>query len=89
MTPLDQCWVLTDHCCRRCLGRLLAQAVAGRSNFRCAECGAVASVIGPFEGSVCACGVQIGGRDAGIRCMPNPNIDPDSPTELIVGPEKA
>jgi len=59
-------WEITNHVCRRCLGRLLKSGLT----VRCADCGA--TVKGAID-QLCACGVKTAnGADAGMRCQPNP-----------------
>jgi hypothetical protein len=51
-----------------------------RREFRCTVCA------NAWAGEVkagCACGIKLGGRDAGIRCVPNPNPRPEMPAEII------
>lgn len=54
-------WIIVDHICRQCSGRIL-QSVAnvgstggGNPLFRCANCGASSASLGPE--SVCWCGM--------------------------------
>jgi hypothetical protein len=62
-------WDITDHVCRRCLGRLLEREEAGRKIYRCADCGASG------EGHVsdlCTCGVTLKtGKRVSFQCVPN------------------
>lgn len=75
-------WHITEHVCALCLGRVLVSA-AKPHVARCADCGAEGQGTGNKPGSVCACRVAIGGRDAGIRCTANPNPRPELPSEII------
>ena len=76
----DPKWTLTDHVCRICFGRVL-ERTDGRQHFaRCSHCGAEAR---GTHLALCACGTKIGGRDAGLRCAPNPDRSPDDPAEYI------
>lgn len=68
---------LIDHACRECGGRLLQSAPDedGYVHVRCAECGLTAT---DKEGAahlvICHCGLRCrDGRDARLRCIPNPN----------------
>lgn len=76
-------WRVTDHVCRICLGRILTRQTSdGGLESRCAECGALES--GGHE-SLCVCGATLrDGRDAGLRCVPNPERRPEVPAEIIV-----
>lgn len=75
----DPGWAFTDHCCRRCLGRVLER----RGIYRCADCSVEAS--GTPNG-ICACGIQIVGSKiaAGFRCVRNPRRTPANPTDVVV-----
>ena len=73
-------WAVTDHVCAVCCGRLLKRRVEGKSLYRCSNCGFTRS--GSLH-SACACGTRIGGANAGIRCVPNPNRGPHSPAAIV------
>ena len=76
-------WTITDHACRRCFGRVLRTASAPTS-YRCSICGLEeAAVKGLTHPPICACGVKVGGRDAGIRCVVN-TPTPELPHEIVV-----
>ena len=75
-------WLITDHVCRLCLGRVLESA-AGPNVYRCADCGAEGKAVGHEPGSGCACGMLTGGYDVGIRCTTNTNPRPEMPSEII------
>ena len=76
-------WIITNHACRVCLGRVLVRECEdGSKRTRCAECG-TESAGGPK--SVCACGKKHpGGRDAGLRCILNTDQRPELPQEIVV-----
>lgn len=77
-------WELTSHACASCLGRILRSTDG--AVFRCAECGATATELS----DVCVCGAKFPtsradktGRNARLRCMPNPHKSPACPVEII------
>jgi len=78
-----QHFLLTDHVCLACFGRVLESAPLGTPRvFRCADCGIEA----PAKGStppICACNARLGSRDAGIRCVANPRPRPELPSEIL------
>ncbi len=76
-------WLLTQHVCRSCLGRVLARTdedVAAAMH-RCSDCGCEAT--GGVE-SLCACGALPAGSRVRLRCAPNENRTAASPSEIIV-----
>lgn len=75
-------WHITDHVCGLCLGRVALSAAAPHVA-RCTNCERRGEAVGPKAGSVCACRIRIGARDAGIRCVPNPNPRPEMPGHII------
>lgn len=54
-------WVLTDHVCRQCMGRIMVDG----DIYMCADC--EATVVGKVE-DVCACGAANGS----LKCIRNP-----------------
>jgi hypothetical protein len=79
-------WEITDHICRVCWsGRILATDAGELKIFRCSICGTERS--GTHQ-SLCCCGAKIGKKDkarnAGYRCVKNPDFGPDSPFEIMV-----
>lgn len=75
-------WALTEHCCRNCFGRVLRRYVNGRHQALCAECGLQTE---GYPRSLCCCGVKMAdGRDAGLRCVPNDHITPETPHRVLV-----
>lgn len=85
-------WEITDHVCRRCMGRVLKQIdTEGAERHRCSNCGA--ENIG-YVDEVCCCGMKTrevvkGGeivqmsRPVGLRCAVNPAPTPQYPSEVI------
>ncbi len=72
-------WLVTDHVCRGCFGRVLA--TADKKLARCADCAAV----GVKVPDVCACGAMLmTGVNAGLRCVKNPNVSIECPAEIVV-----
>ncbi|CAB4137788.1 hypothetical protein UFOVP326_83 [uncultured Caudovirales phage] len=97
MTPPDgrvtpnQRWVLVDHACRHCLGRM-ARNADEPAEFRCTTCEAT-SVGGPQ--GVCACGIRVQWAPRGeaarsvtkrarFHCGPNPDRGFRSPAVVVV-----
>jgi len=64
------------------LSRLPGSHPDPQARRRCSECGLHA------EGGhrkLCACGVKLRtGKNAGLRCVRNPDIRPEAPAEIIV-----
>ena len=71
-------WVITDHACRYCFGRILRSD--DDDSYRCAECGAEAE--GEHD-ALCWCGVDVGGEKS-FRCVRNPTKSERVPQEIIV-----
>lgn len=77
-------WVMADHACRVCFGRVLMRKAFGRKGFtfRCASCGAEGH--GDAPGVVCACGLTLEGtKDMGVRCQINAERGPESIDEVV------
>ena len=78
-------WTLTRHVCRVCLGRVLTRKAigGGRRVWRCTNCGIERE--GPAETALCCCGIRLGKqqRDAGIRCVANPDRKPENMSEIV------
>jgi hypothetical protein len=85
VSAADYQWKLEPHVCAACFGRVAGRLVNAkgeptRREFRCTVCAAT------WSGSVtagCACGMKVGNRDAGIRCVRNPNPRPELLAEFI------
>jgi len=75
MKPMtERTWILEDHLCRKCGGRILRCATGngmtpgGNPVYRCADCGNSASGLGPQ--CVCWCGFSQRHNDSyPYRCM--------------------
>lgn len=77
-------WRITDHACRACMGRVLSRTTFDHKRlFRCANCGIERE--GGAPSSLCCCGIRFGKaqRDAGIRCVPNPQRTPECMSEIV------
>jgi hypothetical protein len=73
-------WALASHVCLACLGRVLERAGDNGREFRCSNCEAT------WNDTVtkgCACGLRLGNRDAGVRCVSNPRPRPESPWVIV------
>lgn len=78
-------WHLTQHACRACFGRVLKRygEDGGPGTYLCSNCGAVAT--GRSEAALCACGTRLrNGKDAGLRCVSNPDPRPEFPGLVVV-----
>lgn len=78
-----QGWVVTDHICRACFGRVLVRETFDRRKiYRCSNCGIETE--GKTESVVCCCGIKLKtGIDAGIRCQPNDAPTPEFPAQIV------
>lgn len=78
----DRKWTLTDHVCRLCFGRILETVEPDRTHrARCSNCG---TEVRGTHLKLCACGTKLrDGRDAGLRCVENPNRGPEDMAEII------
>ena len=75
-------WIITDHVCAACFGRILVTYDEDdKKTFRCSNC-SVESV-GRSAAVICACGTKIRGRDAGIRCVKNSAKSPEWPSDIV------
>ncbi len=80
--PAPATWILTDHACRFCGSRIVADGVV----YRCSSCGATTT--GGPEG-ICGCGLNVvtGHRKDTpnlFRCAPNPHRSANSPAEIVI-----
>jgi hypothetical protein len=82
-TDAVMAWYFTDHVCRACFGRVMVHIhFDRRRTYRCTCCGLTAE--GKSEAAICACGIKLKtGRDAGVRCVPNKERRPESPSEIV------
>lgn len=77
--PLGVVWLITDHVCRVCFGRVLVSPHGTEA--RCADCGAAAQSVR----ALCACGAALHtGGNAGLRCERNPDQRPECPAEIVI-----
>jgi hypothetical protein len=75
-------WIVTDHVCRLCLGRVLElDSGTGETGVRCAECGEE----GPAWRALCCCGQKLNtGADAKLRCVLNAARSLELPEQVLV-----
>lgn len=75
-------WRIEPHCCAVCFGRILSRETedSGQRLYRCADCGTEKQ--GALSRVICACGVKLNARSAGIRCEPNAQKTPEFPFEI-------
>ena len=77
-------YLLTDHVCRCCLGRIVEEVSNSKRTgvFRCADCGT--ELKGNIE-ALCCCGLRYRtGKNAGFRCIKNYDKTPEIPSEIVV-----
>lgn len=76
-------WVIEDHVCRCCFGRVLMREMFDRRRiYRCSNCGAESE--GKSAASICACGIKLKtGIDAGIRCQVHEAPSPEFPSQVV------
>lgn len=83
----DRTWVVTDHVCRRCFGRVLREvevvdgvvsAIQPTGRLRCSNCGYEKGELK----AICACGAS--GGPWRFRCVVNPKTSPEVPSEVVV-----
>lgn len=76
-------WILTEHVCRVCFGRVLSRITATGTVVRCANCGT--QLVDEPVSHLCCCGLKTAaGKDAGLRCQRNAQPTPEQPAELAV-----
>lgn len=85
-------WVIQDHICRKCFGRVVSCNDGDQTHYRCTNCGY--EISGQDVSCICCCGIKYkkGGRkgsksaapiDAGIRCIKNPNPTTEFCCEIV------
>jgi hypothetical protein len=77
---IDTAWVMLDHACRSCGGRVLASADGASARVRCAECSAEAAG-GPTE--ICWCGALPAGSRARLKCVRSSGATPEFPCQIV------
>lgn len=94
----DNLWRLEPHVCRKCFARLASRpvmdaGVVGQRVYQCTNCGTEAQANSAEE--LCCCGIKIkkpsrtgskaGGTlvDAGVRCVPNPEVTTTFPSLYV------
>lgn len=85
-------WVIQDHICRKCFGRIVSAQEGTQTLFKCSNCGY--EVTADDVAAICCCGIKYkrGGRkgsknvapvDAGIRCIRNPSPTTEFCCEIV------
>jgi hypothetical protein len=75
-------WVLTNHACRHCCGRLLKRQVSPTvTEVMCAKCETRSF---GNELTLCWCGQSAGSHGKIFECIPNPNRRPELPNAVMV-----
>jgi len=76
-------WMLTDHCCRICFGRILTRTTfENRKVYKCSNCDA--EVQAESVTGICCCGMKImKQKDAGIRCVLNTDRKPENQSMVV------
>lgn len=80
-TPLQ--WILTEHCCRICLGRVLVRTTFDHQKiYKCSNC--ETEVQSEHVTGLCCCGMKMrNNRDMGIRCQVNEGRTPENPSYIV------
>lgn len=85
-------WHVEDHICRKCFGRILSHPEGPLTRYLCSNCGW--TLLDSAVASVCCCGIKykkggrkgsrsVAPRDAGIRCIKNPNPTTEFCCEIV------
>jgi hypothetical protein len=75
-------WMLTDHVCRHCCGRLLKRRLSQAAiEVICAKCETRAT---GDELALCWCGKSVGTYGRIFECIKNPNRRPELPNAIMV-----
>lgn len=76
-------WILVDHACRICLGRLLVRTGDnGEKYVKCAEC---ETEVRGSHSALCCCGAKAHDKvPVGLRCQRNDTPTPESPSRVMV-----
>lgn len=82
-------WVLEQHCCRSCFGRVVSREIRDddlNRVYRCTNCGLEAE--GRRADVICACGMKLHtkgkkGVDVGLRCHENQVPSPEFPSQIV------
>lgn len=77
-------WFLQPHVSACCLARMASRTLKDRTiEYICTSCDRIyPAVKGHLMGSACACSMQVGKRNAGIRCKVNTNPKPEFPATV-------
>ncbi len=81
-------WRLEPHVCAACLGRIVSRKPLNEPRvYLCCDCGETGSGEAAAGGQrhpvICACGMKIGARNAGIRCFENERRTHEIPNKYI------
>jgi hypothetical protein len=79
--PKAERWVLADHACRHCFGRLLRTGKGKTAAVQCSQCGRREE--GPVD-ALCACGVTTPGGRHLLECYRNTEKTLEVPHEILV-----
>jgi hypothetical protein len=79
--PKAERWVLVDHACRHCFGRLLATGKGKTAAVQCSQCGRREE--GQVE-ALCACGVTTPNGRHLLECYRNAEKTLEVPHEILV-----
>lgn len=74
-------WVVVDHACRHCGGRVLTLDNGTTALARCAECGAMEE---GGHAALCCCGAELGALGRVLECVRNPSPSKASPNQILV-----
>lgn len=81
-TKRTETWVITDHACLVCFGRLLKRRISPKvTEVICPECEARSY---GDEHALCWCGKSVGIYGKIFECFRNPNIRPELPNVILV-----
>jgi hypothetical protein len=78
-------WALSNHVHAQCFGRLIERlGDDGGRVFRCSNCGDEAeAAFGDAHPPNCACGMKVGARAVGVRCVVNTERRPGFVCEIV------
>lgn len=83
VTNRAESWVITDHVCRYCCGRVLKRRVTPRLSYViCAKCGKREK--STEASALCFCGVDVGHHGKIFECVKNPNPRSELPNQILV-----
>lgn len=75
-------WLITDHACKSCFGRILRRQISPTiSEVMCSECGDRSH---GNETTLCWCGKSVGPHGEIFQCVKNENRRPELPNYILV-----